>query len=352
MSPSQIATTFKTRWLSDKNRDRSTASVEISNGKELFSRASAQHQANPGGDAHIEVFTEAANKFRIASANAPGTAAEEEALYLEGEAYFFANRYVQSNRAFEKLVAKYPGTRFLDLAEQKRLAIAQYWLELDDSGAKITFNDPQRPNAGMAGEARRVLHRIRVDDPTGTYADDATIALGKAFLRDKNYYEATDAFQDIRNNYPQSRHQFEAHMLELQAHLQGYRGPSYDATPLKSADKILDQVVRKFPVESQEHLGYLESQATLIRNQLAERSYSLGDYYAQRGENRAAKMEYEKVAKNFSDTQFGRSVSDRIADVSSKPPVPAQHAQWLVDLFPDDAPAKPVIASRNDRILR
>ncbi len=353
LSPSQIATTFKTRWLSDKDRDRSAASVAISTGKELFSRASAQHQANPNGDAHIEVFTDAANKFRIASANAPGTAVEEEAFYLEGEAYFFANRYVQANRAFERLIAKYPGTRFLDLAEQKRLAIAQYWLELDENGSKIAFSDPQRPKTGMAGEARRVLHRIRVDDPTGQYADDATIALGKAFLRDKNYYEATDAFRDIRNNYPQSRYQFEAHMLELQAHVQGYKGPSYDATPLKSADEILEKVVRKFPTEAQEHLGYLESQATLIRNQLAERDYSLGDYYAQRGQNRAAKIHYERVAQKFSDTQFGRSVSDRIADVSSKPPVPKQHAQWLVDLFPDDkAAAKPVIASRDDRILR
>ena len=350
LSPSQIATTFKTRWFS--GTDSTSASDEIANGKRLFSNASAQHQANPEGDTHIESFTDAANKFRIASASAPGTAVEEEALYLEGEAYFFANRYVQSNRAFEKLISRYPATRFLDLAEQKRLAIAQYWLELSETGSKIAFNDPQRPKSGMAGEARRILHRIRVEDPTGTYADDATVALGKAFLRDENYYEAADTFKDIRNNYPKSRYQFEAHMLELQAQLQGYRGPSYDATPLKAADEILDQIVRKFPTESQEQLGYLEQQATLIRNQLAERDYSLGEYYAQRGQNRAAKLAYERVAENFSDTQFGRSVVDRIADVSSKPSVPAQHAEWLVNLFPDDQPVKPVIASRDDRIIR
>lgn len=350
LSPSQIATTLKTRWLSES--DQSTASAELANGKETFSFASAQQEANPSGEEHITSFTESANKFRIASANAPGSVIEEEALYLEGESYFFANRYVQSNRAFEKLVAKYPGTRFLDLAEQKRLAISQYWLELDETASKISFNDPQRPKTGMAGEARRILHRIRVDDPTGKYADDATMALGQAFLRDKNYYEASDAFQDIRNNYPNSRHQFSAHMLELQAHLEGYQGPSYDATPLKAADELLDRIVRRFPKESQDQLGYLEQQATKIRNQLAERDYSLGDYYAQRGQNRAAKLAYQRVAEDYSDTQFGRSVSDRIADVSSKRPVPEQHAQWLVNLFPDDQPAKPVIASRDDRVLR
>lgn len=350
LSPSQIATTFKTRWLSET--DQSTASAELANGKETFSYAGSHQQANPNGEDHIASFVEAANQFRIASANAPGTAIEEEALYLEGESYFFANRYVQSNRAFEKLIGEYPGTRFLDLAEQKRLAISQYWLELDEAGSKIALNDPQRPKTGMAAEARRILHRIRVDDPTGKYADDATMALGQAFLRDKNYYEAADAFQDIRNNYPNSRHQFDAHMLELQAHLEGYQGASYDATPLEAADKLLDRIVRRFPKESQEQLGYLEQQATKIRNQLAERDYSLGDYYAQRGQNRAAKLAYQRVAENYSDTQFGHSVSDRIADVSSKPPVPDQHAQWLVNLFPDDQPAKPVIASRDNRVLR
>ena len=304
------------------------------------------------GRSHIATFTEAANKFRIASANAPDSVIEEEALYLEGEAYFFANRYVQSNRAFEKLIVKYPGTRFIDLAEQKRLAISQYWLELDETSSKFSFNDPQRPKTGVAGEARRILHRIRVDDPTGQFADDATMALGQAFLRDKNYYEAADAFRDIRNNYPNSRHQFNAHMLELQSQLAGYQGSSYDATPLEAADDLLNQIVRKFPKESQEQLGYLEQQATTIRNQLAERDYSEGDYYAKRGQNRAAKQLYEQVAENYSDTQFGRTVADRIADVSSKPPVPDQHAKWLVKLFPDDEPVKPVIASRDDRILR
>jgi len=350
LSPSQISTTIKTRWLSQS--DSSTASQSLSRGKELFASASSQHQASPEGEDHLESFTEAANQFRVASANAPDSAIEEESFYLEGEAYFFANRYVQANRAFEKLVAKYPGTRFLDLAEQKRLAIAQYWLELDENGSKFAFNDPQRPKTGMAGEARRILHRIRVDDPTGTYADDATIALGKAFLRDENYYDAADTFKDIRTNYPQSRYQYEAHMLELQSHLQGYKGPSYDATPLTSADEILDQMVRKFPRESQDNLDHLEQSATLIRNQLAERDYVLGDHYAKRGENRAAKLCYERVAENYSDTQYGRTVTDRIADVSSKPPVPAQHAEWLVNLFPDDTPAKPIIASRDDRVLR
>ncbi len=350
LSPSQIATTLKTRFLSEGSK--TTASAELAKGKNTFDSASAQLQADPDGEAHIASFTDAANKFRIASANSPDTPIEEESLYLEGEAYFFANRYVQSNRAFEKLVVKYPGTRFLDLAEQKRLAIAQYWLELGDSASKISLNDPQRPKTGMAAEARRILHRIRVDDPTGMYADDATMALGQSFLRDRNHYEAADAFQDIRNNYPNSRHQFNAHMLELQAHLEGYQGASYDATPLKAADELLDRIVRRFPKESQEQLGYLEQQATKIRNQLAERDYSMGDYYAKRGQNRAAKLEYERVAENYSDTQYGRSVSDRIADVSNKPPVPDQHAKWLVDLFPDNEPAKPIIASRDNRVLR
>ena len=91
-------------------------------------------------------------------------------------------------RAFEKLIANYSGTKYLDLAEKRRFSIALYWLELSESSRAPKFNDSKRPKFNLAGEARRILHRIRIDDPTGKLADDATLALGKAFLAAEQYY--------------------------------------------------------------------------------------------------------------------------------------------------------------------
>ena len=351
LSPGQIGTTFKTRG--GKKLSESEAERHLAEGKRLYDRGTQALQSNPGGDQHQKIFAEAANEFRLASAYYPDSSLEEDAVYLEGESYFFADRYVQSNRAFEKLVANYSGTRYLDMAEQRRLTIALYWLDLSDHYKGPKLGDPKRPKTGLAGEARRVLHRIRIDDPTGKLADDATLALGKAFMKDQRFYEAADTFEDLRRNYPGSQHQFTAHMLELEARLQGYQGKSYDDTPLRKADELMKTIVRQFPSECKDELPYLERQAALIQNQIAERDYSMGEYFENRGENRAAKFYYQQIAEKYDNTKFGETIRQQIADVEQRPPVPKQHGQWIIDMFPKNEDEKALIAAGdNENLLR
>ena len=350
LSPSQLATTIKAKT---GGSDPENARKYYAEGQRIYKYAISQLDADPDGEAHKKSFDEAAKQFRLAGSSMPDSEIEENALYFEGESYFFADRYVQSNRAFEKLIANYSGTRHLDHAEHRRYAIAVYWLELADDSFLPNFTDAKRPTSGLANEARRVLHRIRIDDPTGKLADDATLALGKAFMKASRYYEAADTFEDLRKNYPGSKHQFTAHMLELEARLKGYQGKSYDDTPLRKADEIMKSIVQQFPRESKDQLEYLEKQATLIQNQIAERDFTMGEYFERRGENRAAKIYYEKVAEKYQNTPLGESINEKIEEVAALPPKPEQPVQWLVDVFPDPEAAKPMIRSGdNESIFR
>lgn len=344
----QLTTTVKSRTASN---DPAEARQNFQQGKQLYDSGIQILESSPNGEEHLKAFVEAANHFRLASAQAPETELEEEALFFEGESYFFADRYVQANRAFEKLLHHYSGTRYLDMAESRRYAIAIYWLQLSEAGSSISFNDPKRPRGNAAAEARRILHRIKLDDPTGKLADDATLALGQAFLTAQRYYEAADSFEDLRRNYPGSEHIFKAHMLELEARLKGYQGKSYDDTPLRKADELMKTIVRQFPDQARDQLDYLEGQATLIRNQIAERDYAMGQYFEGRGENLAAKIYYEKVADKYQQTELGRTVEQQIADVSQKPPRPEPQLKWLINLFPNPEKEKPVILSGNNEGL-
>lgn len=349
LSPSQLGTTFKIR--TQQKIDQRAAEEHFADAKRFYSEAI--EVKNDGQDDYQGLFVDAANEFRLAAARFPDSSLEEDALYFEGESYFFADRYVQANRAFEKLIAHYAGTRHLDLAEQRRMSIALYWLDLADQYGGPKFRDPKRPKTGLAAEARRVLHRIRIDDPTGKLADDATLALGKAFLKEKRYYEAADTFEDLRRNYPGSKHQFTAHMLELESRLRGYQGKNYDDTPLRKADDLMKAIVQQFPKEAKEQLPYLEKQASVIQNQIAERDYSMGEYFENRGENRAAKFYYEQVADKYDHTEFGDTVRQQIAEVEQLAPEPKQHGKWLIDLFPkDENEAALIAAGDNESIFR
>lgn len=346
LAPDQISTTLKVRTQGGVNKEK--AQEFYDRGQQRYNEAISTLEAKSEGTEHQEMFAQAANDFRMASALWPDSAIEEDALYFEGESYFFADRYVQANRAFEKLIARYSGTKHLDRAEDRRYVIAIYWLQLAETGSGIALNDPKRPKAGLAKEARRVLHRIRIDDPTGRLADDATLTLAKAFMRDERYYEAADTLEDLRKNYPGSEYQFDAHMLELEARLKSYQGSSYDDIPLQKSDEILKAIARQFPKKALENVDYLDQQSSAIQSLFAQRDLTMAEYFEGRGENLAAKYHYEKVAKRVIGSDIESQILERIAEVEKKPPRPEQHAQWLVDIFPDPEKAKPVIVAGNN----
>jgi outer membrane assembly lipoprotein YfiO len=344
LGPGQIRTTFATKTA---RVDRGKADSSYQKGQQLYQQALQTMENDPSGSGHKRMFEESANQFRMAGAFMPDSALEQDALFYEGESYFFADRYVQSNRAFEKLIAKYSGTRYLDDAESKRFAIAQYWQELvrQNNGwmPNVNVNDPSRPAMNVKGEARRILHRIRVDDPTGKLSDDATMALANAYFADKHYLDAADTYEDLRRNYPGSKHVFHATLFELKARMQSYHGDSYDSEPIEKADKLLQMLVNQFPQQSADEEEYLKKEASTIRHLMAQREFSMGQYYEKRGENRAAAMAYQRVARDFGDTTYTDQIEERLASVQGKPPVPEQRAKALVEFLSNDE--KPLIAS-------
>ena len=349
-SPQNIGVTLQSKF---GGRNTAEAEEMYKDAQALYANAIAEMERNPNGKGHQEKFAVASRRFRSVASKAPESALEEEALFYEGEAAFHANRYVEANRAYEKLIALYSGTKFLDKAERNRFAIAQYWLQLADQGFGIKLGDPSRPTSAMGTEARRIFHRIRIDDPTGKLADDATMALGMAYFNAGKFYEAADTYADLRQNYPGSQHQFLAHLYELKSCLKSYRGGSYDSQPLDRADNLLKTIVTQFPEQANEEKDFLAIEATRIRNLLAQRDLTMADYFADRGENRAAKIYYEEVAENFTDTQVAKSASEQLQLLRDKPAIPEQRGKWLVNMFPDPNNEKPVLnASVQEKLMR
>ena len=352
LAPSQLSNTLKMRFSGEEGE--SAAQQSFDTGKQLFEKASQMISANPDATQHAPIFIEAANHFRAASSAHPDSSLAEDALFLEGESFFFSDHYVQSNRAFEGLIADYAGSRYLDRAEQRRYSIALFWLKLKENGAKIALNDPKRPKFSLAGEARRILHRIRIDDPTGKLADDATFALASAYMDAGRFEEAADTYSYLRKDYPGSEYQFKSQMLELESLLKSYKGPDYDGTPLAKAERLQKQIANQFPDKAAQNSEILAQQSSLINNQLAQRVVEVGQFYERRGENRAAKIYYEKAQSDYSGSVFSNDLDQRIETVASLPPVPKPPAEWLQKVFSDAESEKSILPAGSglETILR
>jgi outer membrane protein assembly factor BamD (BamD/ComL family) len=327
--------------LMGRGPDRNIARQKYDEGAKLYEAAGQLE-----GYARQQKFVEAAKLFVEAADRWPDTSLEQDALFMAGDAYFFADHYVEANRQYELLVKKHPNSRHLEVVEARRFIIAKYWLVANEKAPYYTlFNltDPERPWFDTRGNALRVYDRIRVDDPTGKLADDATMAHAIARFEKSEWEKADELFTDLVTAFPDSEHQFNAHYLGLKAKLNSYRGSDYEGSSLDEADKLIKQMRRMFPREANEERTFLDRSAAEIRYKKAERIWNSAAYYDYRGEAGAAKHYYAMVVREYDDTPFAKRAEQRIAALANQPDVPPQRLKWLVKLFPESDPLRPVL---------
>ncbi len=290
-----------------------------------------------------DAFTKAANRW-------PSSSVEEDALFHRAESYFFADRYPKADVVFGQLLKKYPNTKYIDKVSQRRFQLAKYWLEhhqLDHDPAVLpNLTSRARPVFDRFGNAVKVLERIRLDDPTGELADDATMLAASACFTDGRYHRADELLSDLRRSFPSSKHQFKAHLLSLRVKMELYQGPNYDSDPLDEAEELVKQMRRQFPLETREHDEFLAKAWKDVRMNRAVRTMNLARYRDRRKEFRAARVQYDKVVRDFSDTSLAREAAQRLAQIGGAPDLPPQRLKWLARIFPTDSRTQSLLATK------
>jgi len=322
---------------------------------QLYRKGMNQYKAaaelkRQGKDAE-DAFLQAAESFDSAAKRWPESALQQDALFMSGESLFFAEHYPDANEQYEELLKNYPNTHHIDKVEAKRFTIAQYWLQLHESDPTSwytwNFTDNRRPSKADFRNAVAVLDMIRIDDPTGKFADDATMAAGNAHFADGNWVQAAGFYEDLRKTFPSSEHQFKAHLLELKCRLKSYDGENYSAVPLQKAKELLTTIQKQFPNDARKPANQeaLRNAGGLIRKRLAEREWSMAKYFDRRWEYGSAKYYYRILASDYADTPLGKKAKARLAELAGKPDKPKQQLGWLVKLFPDPY-GEPLVAAR------
>ncbi len=330
-TPKNISAT--TKRLVGRGPNRQIAETTYKAADELYRQGLTAE-----GSRRTELFAMAAKKFIIAADRLPNSAIEQDALFMAGESYFFADHYSKANAIYERLIKAHPNNRYLDAVEARRFAIAKYWLDKHrkdpESFFEVNMFDEERPWRDTRGHGLRIFDRIRVDDPTGRLADDATIAAANEHFANKNYLKADDFYTDLRTAYPASEHQFSAHFLGLKAKLNTYMGPEYTGTMLSEGEKLIKQMRRQFPKEAEAEREFLDRVAAEIRYKQSERLWQMAEYHHRRGEYRAAKHYLDRIQKEYSDTPFIDKAVGMAGTIQGLPPVPEQKLKWLVDMIP------------------
>jgi outer membrane protein assembly factor BamD (BamD/ComL family) len=339
----------KWKEITGRGPDREAAQKLFADAKSQY--VEAVRLRTEDADASWAKFLEAAANFAEAAVRWPDSALEEESLYLSGESYFFADEYPQAEDSYGRLLKQYPRTQFLDQIQARRFSIAQYWLDVDrqnhESFFTVNMTDDSKPWHDTFGNSMHVYDRIRLDDPTGKLADDATLALGNAYFERNKFIKADEYYTDLRKTFPSSDHQFRAHFLGLKAKLESYQGAEYAGATLDEADKLLRQIIRQFPVESQQEKEFLSRAGSEIRFRLAEREWNRGSFHDRKAEYGAARIYFNTIVNNYSDTPFAENARTRLEEIRGEPDVPPQRMKWLVDLFPQRQTVRPLMTTQS-----
>ena len=356
-----IAESLSPSSITQKIRKVSGFEPNEEQARQLFREAESEFRAavnarKQNDDQSQRRFAAAANKYLAAAKRWPDSSLEEDAFFWAAEGLYFADRYPKASKSYNELVKKYPTTRHMDTVATRQFALAEYWLQLNnrDPSWVLTpnFTDDRRPRFDTFGNAVRVFDRIRFDDPTGRLSDDATMAAANANFTKQKYHRADALYADLRDSFPDSEHQFNAHLLGLKCKLLVYEGPEYDGTALDEAEELVKRMFRLFPDQSVPHREYLERAIRQVRLKKAEREWVMAKYYDRRKEYGAARYYYELVRRDYSDTTLANEARNRLAQIGGFPDDPPQHLAWLASLFPTAEQAKPLIARDNAGVQR
>lgn len=283
-------------------------------------------------------FKEAVKCFKVAADRWPDSVLEEEAMYWLAESYFFDDRYKEASDAYGALVKKYENTSYLINIVPRQFAIARYW-DLDariDSHWYPNLTNKTRPLLDATGHAVSVYNSVRLHDPTGPLADDATMAIANSHFLRNRFEDAAYHYELVRKEFPHSEYIKEAHLLGIRAKLRCYQGAQYEASPLDEADKLIETTLTQFPPEQ---LGAdrerLLATKQLIRIERAQREFQAGEYYYKIRYYGAARYYYAETIREYADTPFSKMAEDRMNETKDYPPVPYDYFAWLKKVLPE-----------------
>jgi outer membrane protein assembly factor BamD (BamD/ComL family) len=309
----------------------------------LFRLASSQ----PKGKAK-ETFAKAAKKFGQAGEAAPGSALEQDGLFMQAESLFFADRLMEATDAYQKLQTEFPRNRHIDRVASRLFSISRYWIETvkKDSNSifKINLTDSKRPRVDVDGHAIRVLDQIRYDDPTGRLADDATMAIAAEYIRQEKFDEADEFLTDLRDTFSDSEHLFLAYLLGIRTKLEVYAGPAYSGLVLEEAETLVRQIRDRFPdkLTDAKYSDMVARASAEISFLHAERIAYRAEYREKKKEYGAARMYYRQLLEEFADTPHADNARQRLAKIDNLPAVPQQRLAWLTTIFPDEKRSEPL----------
>ncbi|HVJ84359.1 MAG TPA: tetratricopeptide repeat protein [Caulifigura sp.] len=307
---------------------------------------------------HIFGFKDEVDLEKVTSYGDP---IEEDSMFMLAECQFRERSYSWAQDSYDALLEKYPSTRHMEDSTHRLLSIAMYWLgysaESDlngdiklAGGAKINplkppkapstpripiipnLTDSTRPRFDTDGRALQALRSVWLHDAAGDLADDALMVSANHHLRTGDFVESARLYKLLREQYPDSPHFQDAHLLGAHVTMASYEGAAYDGKSLDEATNLKKVALATFSQMSPEERERLQRDITKMNEERVGRLWANVEFYKAKRQPESIEVYCLKIINQHPDSKYAEPARKMLASLEKykkpwarqKPVEPAQ----------------------------
>ena len=173
----------------------------------------------------------------------------------------------------------------------------------------------------------------RLYDPTGPLADESVMATAIAYFQRGLYENAAQDFDLLRKEYPNSKYQKDAHLLDLQAKMRVYQGKFYNPSGLNEAGEIADQLLSQYGSQLGKEQPHVARARRQILEEKANRDFAMAQYYEGHKYYGSARMYYQDLIQKYPSTEKAKDARARLDAIKGLPDVPKDYFKLLTGMF-------------------
>jgi len=254
-------------------------------------------------------YPEAIREFRKLLKAYPKSFEASESQYYLGVIEEKLDNLYEAYLAYQKVIDKYPFSERIKEIIEKEYNIAEKFIggyKRKALGVTLPVENP----------AIEILAKVVENSTYGPLAPKAEYKLGLLLKGLQRYYEAEDAFNKVISNYPDSEWVEPAKFQVASCRAAVSRGPDYDQGAMQDAKQKFEEFVKEHPDavlsrEAEDNIGKLKEKE-------AAASYNIAVFYEKQKAYPAARIYYENVMVNYSDSPWAAKALERLQLMEKK----------------------------------
>jgi outer membrane assembly lipoprotein YfiO len=278
------------RFVNMKRMPKETAELQIEYTRGLLVEGSYRKAMR-----ETEKFTEFYGKDAMADEN----------QFLRAEILMAQGKSMDAAKAYQQLLAGYPGSKRYQEAIKRQYEIGDQYYE---KGLKKIEKRWALFKKRPLKHAAEVYAMVVENQPFTAEAAEAQYKIGLSHYARREYIEAAFEYRRVVEDYSGSDWVDEASYGLAMCYYKGSLKPAYDQTPSQMAVDAIDDFAVRYPQD--ERVADLKSKRGEMRESIANQRLATARFYEKRRDFSSARIYYELLAKDFTDTGASQTAKE------------------------------------------